>query len=60
MFQYIMDKDVNLAMYYSDVLRLNKDVQLKHAYDKTLNDELVDFTLSLGNMKQLCTVRSKL
>ena len=43
-----MDKRINMAMYYSDVLRLNKDIQLKHTYDKTLNDELVSFTLSLG------------
>ena len=43
-----MDKRINMAMYYSDVLRLNKDIQLKHTYDKTLNDELVAFTLSLG------------
>ena len=47
-FQHLMDKRINMAMYYSDVLRLNKDIQLKHTYDKTLNDELVAFTLSLG------------
>lgn len=43
-----MDINVDMAAYYSDVLRLNKDIQFRHAYDKQLNDDLIEFTIAFG------------